>query len=123
MVQCGQYVGTFTGELLTPEEAAVRDGQVQRLLDLVQAGLIMQPVMSVTRMHSTWISGILGSLAHQAHLWSLTRHEPAMSVSRTSTTALLMFRQFTRFLNHSCDANLSSIGVFSNEVHVSITFV
>ena len=53
MVQCGQYVGTFTGELLTPEEAAVRDGQVQRLLDLVQAGLIMQPVMSVTRMHST----------------------------------------------------------------------
>ncbi|KAL1750657.1 hypothetical protein FB107DRAFT_175729, partial [Schizophyllum commune] len=66
ILQCGQYVGTFTGELLTPEEAAARDGQPRTpgapmVIDASRAG------------------------------------------------------NFTRFFNHSCDANLSSIGVFSNE--------
>ncbi|KAL1699532.1 hypothetical protein EV121DRAFT_284016 [Schizophyllum commune] len=66
ILQRGQYIGTFTGELLTPEEAAARDGQLRTpgapmVIDASRAG------------------------------------------------------NFTRFLNHSCDANLSSIGVFSNE--------
>ncbi|KAL1724968.1 hypothetical protein EV714DRAFT_183930, partial [Schizophyllum commune] len=66
ILQHGQYIGTFTGELLTPEEAAARDGQLRTpgapmVIDASRAG------------------------------------------------------NFTRFLNHSCDANLSSIGVFSNE--------
>ena len=57
----------------------------------VKAGLMMHPVMGVTLIHSTWIFGILGSFAHLAHTWSLTRHEPAMRVSHASTTELLMF--------------------------------